>query len=54
MSKMFFILLRALSSASSSSRVAIPNADDSSIPAAPEPKPLRMFSTKLESSSLIS
>ena len=49
MSKNSCILLRASSSASSSSRVAIPNADDSSIPVIPEPNPLRMSSGILES-----
>ena len=43
-SKISFIFLRALSSDSSSKRVAAPSADDSNIPVTPEPNPLSMFS----------
>ena len=46
--KISCILLRALSSASSSRIVAIPKADDSNIPAMPEPNPLSMSSPILE------
>ena len=51
-SKNSCILLRALSSASSSSRVAAPKAEDSSIPVTPEPNPLAMFSNMPESGLL--
>ena len=48
MSKNSCILLRADSSASSSSRVAAPKAEDSNIPVKPEPNPLATFSMNPE------